>query len=356
VGPLVVWTHHATDVLPVFVHDVGAGRTLTQFEISRPQRAPLGVALLGREILLNLRDELAAYDLAGSRTRVLRAIEHGRFFGSDVALSPDQSLIALGEIRPDCRGCLVVIEAATGREVLDLPPEAVPIGGMMSPVVWHTDSEAIVVRGVPNGHRSFGVAMVSVSGEVISSVPELGSVDPTGHYYAAFGDEYLPWAGDQIGCEIWRSISIRDLASGRAIATDDDHRTSLTFEDSRWAPDGKAFLYATRPAPQETDTPCSRAYEEWRAVEPTWWLLGVDGSRVEVEDPATVLDGWARESRVAFECGGGRLPAIEGPDGTYLPPFCADDAGNQTTAALIVDGSQVGRIGSGLVLGVIDLP
>lgn len=359
VGPLLVYSIGAPPDSPtpgwtIRTYDVGAGRTISSFEIGRAGELPQQAVLAGSRIVVNLNRRIVSYALDGSDARDLRRTSgaDGNYIVS-IGVSPDGTRIALTEQRapvcttPDASGTgtcspfsantdIVVIDAADGHELLKVPQSAPGFEGYVGQAAvtaWRDDGRGFVVSGYTYSEYYGGVATVMLDGSVrqhdYRSWPYIA---PNGRYIAD---------GQGSPCSLSlpterHELRLRDIDGNRIV--NQTAEPVLNIEPTEWSPDGTEFLYRTYMlVPEPSQPPCRTADESTV----TWHVLRTDGSPPSTEtDQYGARRRWFGDRYLEYRCAGSVVPQA----------YCSAADGTDAAIDLYLRGQLAG---SGRELRVI---
>lgn len=341
----------------ITVYDVRARKALSSFEVGTADDTLQNLLLAGRRVVALFNRHIVSYALDGSDARTLRRVADGEgVYIISVGASPDGTKIALTEQRapvcstPDADGrgtCspysantdIVVIDAADGRELLQIPQSEDRFAGFVGQAalpVWRDDGLGFVVSGYTHSEYYGGLATVMLDGTVTQhDYVSWPYVAPNGRHVA---DGELNVCSLSLAIER-QDLRLRDLDTDRSL--NEINEAVLNIEPVEWSPDASEFLYRTYMLkPDAAQAPCKAADE----LTATWHILPIDGSPpLDVANLAAARRRWYGDRFIEYRCAG--VVTAE--------PYCLAPNGTRAVIEAYLDGGLLTTTEEFSVLGFV---
>ena len=291
-------------VRALIVWDLEAGKLASSFEYSGKGVYPVGVALVGRDVVVATEKRVTLSHLDGTQPRLLLEPE-GEMTVQDIAVSPDGRSVAVvvSSNSPSDQGELRVFDIGTLRESLRVRQADAPFAGMRGhfwQLQWRADGTGVLVSTATHSGMYGSLATIFLDGRVrIESVEGYGNVSPTGTMRAGL----VGGVGCMfVGSHEWLIRGLDDASvpvRGRS--------ESLVFSPWEWSPDGSQFVFLQQDAPNCQDLSLEKQ---------TAWVVRTQngtsfGAPELVTDLAELHRQWYGDRLFTTDCAHALQPAVD---------------------------------------------
>lgn len=249
---------------------------------------PAAEAVSRQAVFYATENRLVRVELDGGGQQELFRQPEGTGYIQDIALSPDETMIAL------VSDVIRFLEADSGAEIARVA--SIPDGFAGTPwkVHWRSDNSGVVVSGGTSSSRPGGRATVLLNGSVtVHGLEEYALLTRDGRFLA----ETPGLLCDDVYSPSQHELRLHNLDSGRATVIVSD--PAKAFTAWAWSPSGHELLYQERD--YLPDSGCDSEAPRWFAFSPA------AGTSHLVGDLEALFRGWYGPRLVELVCSQNRL-------------------------------------------------